>query len=46
LAFTGQNKADIDALLEKMKSFLMEKILKNKNTCVTYRNQKKVGIIA
>jgi ABC-2 type transport system ATP-binding protein len=41
----GQNKADIDALLEKYEEFFNGEILK-KNTCVTYQNQKKVGIIA
>jgi hypothetical protein len=40
LAIYGQNKADIDALLENMKSFNGE-ILKNKNTCATYLKETK-----
>jgi ABC-2 type transport system ATP-binding protein len=46
LAIYGQNKADIDALLENMKSFNGE-ILKIKIPArLSKGNQKKVGIIA
>jgi ABC-type multidrug transport system ATPase subunit len=37
----GQNKADIDALLEKYEEFFNGEILKNKNTCATYLKETK-----
>lgn len=44
----GQNKADIDALLEKHKEFFNDEILNNKKYLrdLSKGNQKKVGIIA
>jgi ABC-type uncharacterized transport system ATPase subunit len=46
--FTGQNKADIDALLEKYEEFFNGEILKIKKipADLSKGNQKKVGIIA
>jgi ABC-2 type transport system ATP-binding protein len=37
----GQNKADIDALLEKYEEFFNGEILKKKNTCATYLKETK-----
>jgi ABC-2 type transport system ATP-binding protein len=44
----GQNKADVDALLEKHKEFFNDEILNNKKYLrdLSKGNQKKVGIIA
>lgn len=44
----GQNKADVDALLEKHKDFFNDEILQNKKYLrdLSKGNQKKVGIIA